>query len=87
MSERVCHRIGFCCTSAWMGDPHGARCANLAGELGKDGGCTCTKYTERYHGMPVKMLDKHGELAYESICQPRVWGDGCCKDLFGDAKV
>jgi hypothetical protein len=70
-----------------MGDSRGVRCENLDGTLGMENGCTCKVYSKRYHGMPVKMLDKSGEIAYTSYCQPQVWGDGCCKDLFEDAKV
>lgn len=82
----MCHRIGLCCTSEWMGDAHGVRCEHLEGELNIENGCSCNIYAERYHGMPVKMLDKNGKFAYTSWCQPKVWGEGCCKDKFEDAR-
>lgn len=55
----VCNRCGLCCAPEQKGVRW--RCTNLVGEdLGQPMATSCSKYSDRYDGMPIELEDPNG---------------------------
>jgi len=64
--EGDCNKCGICCYSL-DGNAH---CENLdiVGWPGDEDATKCKVWDTRYHGMPIRMVNYDGSLAYESKC-------------------
>ena len=64
--DGVCNRCGLCCVDREAG----ARCEHLEinDSVGAPMATRCKVYGERYNGMPITMIDAHGEVVGETKC-------------------
>ncbi len=62
-----CNRCGLCCAPEKNGVRW--RCANLIGEdIGQPMATSCSKYSERFDGMPIDLEDPNGNRI-KGICR------------------
>jgi len=57
----TCNQCGLCCAPERNGEKW--RCGYLMGkDIGQPNATSCSRYTERYDGMPIELLGPNGKV-------------------------